>query len=92
MNDWKIIKLLAAISKDKLLHFTVCLVMALFIYGVCHVCGLGYFGAIPAFCVPMILGIVKEISDKKTGSELDHYDVIADFFGCFVALVFIALV
>lgn len=88
----KIIAIFASVDKDKILHFTVCLVLALLIYGICHVCGLGYYGAIPAFCIPMLLGVIKEISDKRSGGEVDHYDLVADFFGCFVALVFIALV
>ena len=83
--------LLFRIPQDKWIHFTVCLIMALFVYAICNICGLGVYGAIPAFVLPMFLGVVKEIVDRKSGGEFDHYDIVADFLGCFVGLVLIAI-
>ena len=36
-------------------------------------------------------GIGKEIYDSKHGGQFDHYDIISDFIGCFIAVVISAL-
>jgi VanZ family protein len=87
----KISNLLFRIPQDKWIHFTVCLIIALVVYGICNICGLGVYGAIPAFVLPMFLGVVKEIADRKSGGEFGHYDLVADFLGTFVAMCIIAL-
>lgn len=87
----KIIEFLANIGKDKWMHYTVSMLIMLFIYTICSACGLGSWTVAPAFVVSMGIGVIKEKLDAKRGGQFDHNDIAADFFGCFTAIILIAL-
>lgn len=86
------LSILAIIGKDKWMHFTISLLIELFIFAVCKACGLGAWVAAPAFIIAFGAGFIKEKIDARNGGTFDNYDIVADFLGCFVGLVFIALV
>lgn len=88
----KIIDIINHISKDKLLHFTVCFVITLFVFAVPFAFGWGAMSCVPAFFVGMGAGALKEWYDKKHGGRFNAYDLAADFIGVWLAMVFIALV
>lgn len=86
-----LIKGLAAIEKDKWMHFAVSMLLTLVLYAICSACGLGSWTVAPAFVVTMGIGVIKEKLDAKRGGQFDHNDIAADFFGCFTAIILIAL-
>lgn len=73
------------------MHYTVSMLIMLFIYAICSACGLGSWTVAPAFVVSMGIGVIKEKLDAKRGGQFDHNDIAADFFGCFTAIILIAL-
>lgn len=87
----KLIQFISLIGNDKLLHFTVCLLLTLILYAVGSALGLGVIAIAPAFVITMGIGIGKEIYDRKHGGCFDHYDIVSDFIGCFLAIVLISL-
>jgi len=87
----KIGQALARIGVDKYMHYIACLLIALFTFAICNMCGLGAYSAIPALTLPMIIGVGKEIHDKRTTGVFENADIAADFFGVFTAAVLIAL-
>ena len=79
------------VKLDKVAHFVVSLiitiVLAIVIKSVNEdVAGImcGIFGA----CVTMCIGVGKEIWDKFRGTGFDLTDLLADFCGCAVAVIF----
>lgn len=87
----KLNKFISFIGKDKIVHFTVSLVLVFVIYVVGSLCGLGVAATIPAFFLSMGFGVAKEFYDRKHGGCFDHYDIVSDFIGCFLAIVLISL-
>lgn len=87
----KINNILSFIGKDKIVHFTVCLVLTLLLYAIGSACGLGVIAIAPAFFLTMGIGILKEVYDSKHNGKFDHYDIVSDFLGCFLAVVISAL-
>lgn len=84
-------KLLNAIGKDKWMHFTLSLILMQLIYAVLSAVGLGAYAIIPALVVTMAVGVIKEFKDKKETGLFDHHDIVADFLGCFIAIVIASL-
>lgn len=87
----KLTQFISLIGNDKLLHFTVCLLLTLILYAIGSALGLGVIAIAPAFVITMGAGIGKEIYDSKHGGQFDHYDIVSDFVGCFIAVVISAL-
>ena len=80
----------ASIGKDKWAHFAISLALVLVIYAVCSI-WLGPVAAGIAFVVSMGVGVIKEIADKKGNGAFDPYDIVANFLGCFLGVIIIAL-
>lgn len=80
----------ASIGKDKWAHFAISLALVLVIYAVGSI-WLGAVAAAPAFVIALAVGIIKEYADKKGNGVFDPYDIVADFLGCFLGVVIIAL-
>lgn len=83
-------RMISFIGKDKYIHFTICLAITLVIYAIGSI-WLGPVAAAPAFVIAILAGIAKERYDKTHGGFYDQYDIVADFLGCFLGLVIIAL-
>lgn len=83
--------ILASIGKDKWAHFAISLALILVIYAIGSI-WLGPVASAPAFVIALGVGFLKEYIDKKKGGTYDPYDIIADFIGCFLGLVIIALI
>lgn len=81
----------SAIGKDKYVHYTVCLLITLFLYAIGSACGMGSVAIAPAFVIALLVGFLKEKHDSKNGGRFDHYDIVADFLGSFTAVVIAAL-
>lgn len=92
MKDW--IKFIFAAGKDKWMHFCVCLVITLIVFAVCYALNLGKMSLIPAVVIPAIIGVGKEIYDKKKTGLFEQGDILADMFGimvgCIIALIIVA--
>lgn len=87
----KISNMLAFIGKDKYIHYIVCLLITLFAYAIGTACGLGNWVVAPAIVLALGAGFLKEKYDAKHGGTFDNYDIVADFFGVFTAVVLIAI-
>ena len=85
-----LMNILASIGKDKWIHFTISLLIELFIFAVCRICGFGVWSVIPAFVIALGIGFIKEKIDAKT-SGFNPYDIVADFLGCFLGVILISL-
>lgn len=86
-----LIKCLAAIGKDKWMHFAISMLLTLMLYAIGSACGLGAVAIAPAFFISMLVGFIKEKYDSKHGGIFDHYDIVADFLGCFISVVIASL-
>ena len=79
------------IKLDKVAHFVVSLILTiLFAIAVKSVNEdtAGYLCGILAGIVTMCIGVGKEIWDKFRGTGFDLMDLVADFGGCVVAVIF----
>lgn len=83
--------MLLNIKSDKYVHYIACLLITLFVYAIGTACGLGTWVVIPAAVLAVGAGFCKEKYDQKHGGIFDHYDIMADFFGMFTAVVLIAI-
>ena len=84
--------LIDSIGKDKWIHYTACLLIALFLFAIGHALRLGNWFAGVAFIVALLAGFLKEKSDQKKTGYFDHLDVVADFLGAFTAIVLMAII
>lgn len=81
----------SAIGKDKYIHFLVSLILVQSIYIIGSLCKLGIYSVIPAIVIALAVGILKEKHDSKGSGTFDNYDIVADFLGVFLGVVFISL-
>ena len=88
----RIIDIINHISKDKLLHFTICFIITLVVFAVPYAFGVGAISVVPAFFVGLGIGALKEWYDKKHGGQFNPYDLAADFIGVWLAVAIISLI
>lgn len=79
-------------GKDKYVHFIVSLLLSLFLFAGGLFLGLGTCAIVPAILGTAAFGIGKEFYDKKHTGLFDKSDLVADFLGCFLGIVIIALI
>lgn len=89
MKDW--IKFILAAGKDKWMHFCVCLILTLGIFAIGYALNLGKMALVPAVVVTALIGVCKEIYDKKKTGLFEQGDILADMFGIMVGSI-IALI
>ena len=91
MRDW--IKFIFAAGKDKWMHFSVCIILTLVVFAICFALGLGKMAIVPAIVVTALVGVGKEIYDKKKTGLFEQGDILADMFGimigCIIALIIV---
>lgn len=87
-----LINFLSSIGKDKYIHYTACLLIALFLFAIGHALRLGNWFAGVAFIVALLAGFLKEKSDQKKTGYFEHNDFVADFLGAFTAIVLMAII
>ena len=79
------------IRADKVAHFVVSLILTIVLAIVIKSVNedtAGYLCGILAGIVTMCIGVGKEIWDKFRGTGFDLMDLLADFCGCVVAVIF----
>ena len=79
------------IKLDKVAHFVVGLIITIVLAIVIKSVNEGTAGimcGILAGIVTMCLGVAKEVWDKFRGTGFDLQDLLADFCGCVVAVIF----
>lgn len=87
----RFIEFLYEVEKDKYIHFICSLLISLFVFAICNLLKLGVYSAVPAITVPLIVGLCKELIDKKKTGNFDKADLATDFLGMFTGLIIIAL-
>ena len=85
------IEFLYRVGTDKYIHYIACLLITLFVFAIGTACGLGNWVVAPAIVLALGAGFFKEKYDAKHGGIFDNYDIVADFFGMFTAVVLIAI-
>jgi len=92
MKDW--IKFIFEAGKDKWMHFCVCLILTLSIFAIGYALNFGKMALVPAVVVTALIGVCKEIYDKKKTGLFEQGDILADMFGimvgCIIALIIVA--
>ena len=79
------------VKLDKVAHFVVSLILTIVLAIVIKSVNAdtaGYLCGILAGIVTMCIGVGKEIWDKFRGTGFDLMDLLADFCGCALAVVF----
>ena len=79
------------IEKDKLLHFIACETITMVVAIVLLFAGLGNWSFPIGFAVAFLVGICRELHDKKTTGLVDPWDIVFDFLGAFFGLIFVSL-
>lgn len=73
------------IAKDKYLHFTCCMLIALIATAILGLMSNWYVGALAGLSTAMGTGVGKEYGDcKSPGNKWDWKDILADFIGAIV--------
>ena len=73
------------ISKDKKLHFTCCMLIALAVTILIGLLSNWYVGSIAGLLTAMGTGVGKEYGDKASpNNKWDWYDILADLIGAIV--------
>jgi len=76
------------IAKDKKLHFTCCMLIALVVTFILGLLSNWYIGAIAGLLTAMGTGVGKEYGDVKSpNNKWDWYDILADLLGTVTGVV-----
>lgn len=76
------------ITKDKWLHFTCCMLIALVVTMILGMMSNWYVGALAGLSTAMGTGVGKEYGDAKSpGNKWDWKDILADLVGAAVGIV-----
>ena len=76
------------ISKDKKLHFTCCMLIALVTTILIGLVSNWYAGSLAGLLTAMGTGVGKEYGDKiNPYNKWDWYDILADFLGTIVGIL-----
>lgn len=78
-------------GKDKWIHFAACLIIAMIAFAICYALGMGRMAAVPGIIVPAIVGITKELWDRKHGTA-ELTDLLADMIGIMVACIIMIII
>lgn len=73
------------ITKDKYLHFTCCMLIALIVTSILGLMSNWYVGVLAGLSTAIGTGVGKEYGDcKAPGNKWDWKDILADFVGAIV--------
>lgn len=76
------------ITKDKKLHFTCCMLIALVVTFILGTMSNWYVGAMAGLLTAMGTGVGKEYGDAKSpNNKWDWYDILADALGALTGVI-----
>ena len=81
------IKWLYNIKTDKLLHFIASLGVMQVSYGILHYFLLDKWSLLIALGIAILVGVFKELYDKKKGGIFNKEDIIADTIGTLIGFI-----
>lgn len=81
------IKWLYNIKTDKLLHFIASLGVMQVFYSILHYFLLAKWSLLIALGIAILIGVFKELYDKKKGGTFNKKDIIADIIGALIGFI-----
>lgn len=76
------------VEKDKLLHYTISLILALTIYTIWHCFDSKIDSICWTYCISFVITLSKEIYDEYVSGTSDDKDWSADMLGILTALIY----